>query len=342
MLKLRTRADLQRLVEERLVESLTLEYKAAPALNRTNDGRSELVKDATAMANSAGGQIVYGITERRGVPSGIDEGVDRTVITPEWIGQVLATNTSPRLQYIEITPVPLEEGSSTVAYVLTIPQGTVFAPHQNTMDHKYYRRFEQRAVPMADYEIRDILRRARTPLLQVRYSFPGGEESVGVQRSGPIFHLLPTLENIGPEPSLYSLFDFLIDARLDLHRLPGDLAKKRQRSDLGFTCNSFQQVFMVPETFPLISGTSVTLTPEEFILEIPDGHFAEGSHFAIGYNALSAQGCKVTGFQLLVLHKERLSLTDHKLLYLNEQPMFDTQSISSSISDLEQGAPEEA
>jgi predicted HTH transcriptional regulator len=77
MLDLKTRADLQRLIDENLCESLTLDYKASPALNRNNDGRTELVKDVTAFANSAGGQIIYGIPEVNGVPQPLDDGVDR-------------------------------------------------------------------------------------------------------------------------------------------------------------------------------------------------------------------------------------------------------------------------
>jgi len=64
MLDLKSRADLERLIEEKLPESLMLEYKASPALSRTNNGLKELVKDVTALANSAGGQIIYGIPRK--------------------------------------------------------------------------------------------------------------------------------------------------------------------------------------------------------------------------------------------------------------------------------------
>jgi hypothetical protein len=53
MLKLETRVDLQRLVDEGLEESLVLEYKASPALDRQSKPIDELCKDVSAMANSA-------------------------------------------------------------------------------------------------------------------------------------------------------------------------------------------------------------------------------------------------------------------------------------------------
>jgi predicted HTH transcriptional regulator len=62
MLDLKNKADLQRLVDEGLEESLTLDYKASPSLSRDGKNPEELCKDVSALANSAGGQLIYGIT----------------------------------------------------------------------------------------------------------------------------------------------------------------------------------------------------------------------------------------------------------------------------------------
>ncbi|MGY3239959.1 putative HTH transcriptional regulator [Bradyrhizobium sp. USDA 4448] len=77
MIDLKTKADLQRLVDEALEESLTLDYKASAALSRDGKAPDELCKDVTALANSAGGQIIYGIEEDKLTrkPSRVDEGV---------------------------------------------------------------------------------------------------------------------------------------------------------------------------------------------------------------------------------------------------------------------------
>ena len=57
--------DLKRLVEEGIEESLTLDYKASAALTRESSAVNELCKDVSAFANSAGGQIVYGVEEEK-------------------------------------------------------------------------------------------------------------------------------------------------------------------------------------------------------------------------------------------------------------------------------------
>jgi predicted HTH transcriptional regulator len=74
MIDLKTKADLQRLVEEEFREGLTLDYKASPALSRESKNVDELCKDVSAMANSAGGQLIYGIEEDRKThkPSAVD------------------------------------------------------------------------------------------------------------------------------------------------------------------------------------------------------------------------------------------------------------------------------
>jgi len=64
MLKLEERADLDMLVAQGIQESLALDYKEARSLGKGSPERNELCKDVSAFANSAGGQIVYGIEEK--------------------------------------------------------------------------------------------------------------------------------------------------------------------------------------------------------------------------------------------------------------------------------------
>ena len=73
MLDLKTKADLQQLVDEGLEESLTLDYKDSRALTRDGKGPDEICKDVTALANSAGGQLVYGIDKVTKKPSAVDD-----------------------------------------------------------------------------------------------------------------------------------------------------------------------------------------------------------------------------------------------------------------------------
>lgn len=58
-------AAVQYYIDNEIQESLTLEYKAADALARTDANKREITKDVSAFANSAGGIILYGIREHQ-------------------------------------------------------------------------------------------------------------------------------------------------------------------------------------------------------------------------------------------------------------------------------------
>jgi hypothetical protein len=216
MLKISTKDDLQQLVDDEIPESLTLDYKASPSLAKDSKSRDELCKDVSAFANSAGGQIIYGIEENKEdrKPIKVDEGSDQS---REWIEQVIDSNVQPRLDGLVVTPVPVGNGRH--AYVLTIPQASGRAPHQ-APDKKYYKRQNFQSVPMEDYEIRDALRRATTPELYVELSFASGAAAQvqfahGSAVSKPIT-LHVDVRNRSSQPAHYALVKVGIDTELPL------------------------------------------------------------------------------------------------------------------------------
>ena len=56
-------ARVQQYIDDGIEESLNLDYKAAGALAKTDGKKKEITKDVSAMANSDGGIIIYGVTE---------------------------------------------------------------------------------------------------------------------------------------------------------------------------------------------------------------------------------------------------------------------------------------
>ncbi len=167
-----TQATLRRYIEQGIEESLTLEYKSAEALydGHGNGREKEIAKDVSAMANSAGGTIIYGIREHenrelRHRPAALSP-VDRTLCSKETLEQIISSNISPRISGIKIFPVPLESSPTHVAYVVRIPQSDTV--HQVNRSNRYYKRFNFEAVPMEDYEIRDVLGRTGQPIVESR------------------------------------------------------------------------------------------------------------------------------------------------------------------------------
>jgi len=158
-------------IDNSIEESLVLDYKAADSLGQSDGKKREITKDVSAMANSAGGIIIYGLkeytdSEKKHLAEDIDP-IDRTSFSKEWLDQIV-NNIRPHIDGVVIHPIPLPSGPTHVAYVIEIPQSNT--AHQAT-DHRYYKRFNFLSQPMEDYEIRDIMNRATTADAVVEFSY---------------------------------------------------------------------------------------------------------------------------------------------------------------------------
>jgi len=164
-----TEDDLLSMHSAQTKESLYLEFKGSLALANTDGKKNEISKDVSAFANSAGGDILYGVFQTETPPAsfkGIDGGVNPNTISPEWIEQVINSNIQPRISGIRINSIELKTTyPGYCAYAVHIPASSN-APHQAS-DKRYYKRFNFISIPMEDYEIRDISNRARKPELSV-------------------------------------------------------------------------------------------------------------------------------------------------------------------------------
>lgn len=82
-----TAATIRRLVDNRVPEGRTLEYKSLLP-GGTDENRREFLYDASSFANANGGDIVFGISDERkegkstGVPEAI-AGINATVVSAE-------------------------------------------------------------------------------------------------------------------------------------------------------------------------------------------------------------------------------------------------------------------
>lgn len=158
---------LLRLIGDRIEENAELEYKAAAGLKSDQKGKEEITKDVSAMANAAGGTIIYGISEfqdraQEHLPEKIDP-VDRLQFSKEWLEQVVS-QIKPRIDGLRVVPVQLASANNHVVYVVEVPKGET--AHQ-ALTLRYHRRYNFEVLPMLDHEIRDVMNRRRSPRLVV-------------------------------------------------------------------------------------------------------------------------------------------------------------------------------
>jgi Putative DNA-binding domain len=166
------------LINTGVEENLHLDYKAADALAKSDGKKSEVSKDISSFANSAGGVIIYGIEEfndlaKKHLPEKIGA-VDRQIFTKEWLEQIINTNIFPKISGIKIHPIAIGSSEDNkVVYVVEIPQSNT--AHQ-AKDKRYYKRYNFESVPMEDYEIKDIINRMNKTDIKISFEIDHGKE----------------------------------------------------------------------------------------------------------------------------------------------------------------------
>ncbi|MDR3695675.1 ATP-binding protein [Mucilaginibacter sp.] len=156
------------IIQDRIEESINLEFKGAGALERQDNKVKEISKDISAFANSAGGIIIYGLKEdniNKHLASSI-EPIERKLISKEWLEQIIQSNIQPRIEDIQIYPIEIDGDVEKVVYLINV--GKSSTAHQAN-DHKYYRRYNFISVPMNDYEVRDVFNRPKHPKLLIEF-----------------------------------------------------------------------------------------------------------------------------------------------------------------------------
>jgi hypothetical protein len=166
--------DLDLVVKAGQKENTTIDYKGSAAL-KFNDKqeltgrkgtlgqkhREDLIRDVAAMANAEGGQIIYGIAERKGgYPARVDDGIPQTIVDADTIERIILSNIHPRVEGLFIQAIELKsKRKGEFAYVISIPKAMKNAPHQSD-DKVYYKRHDATKLPMDDNEVRDMIGRS--------------------------------------------------------------------------------------------------------------------------------------------------------------------------------------
>lgn len=145
--------DIEALVTNSVPESRSLDYKRELPGTAKDDAR-EFLADITSLANTNGGDLVFGIEEQQGIPTAIVglAGVDRDkdVLRLE---QLLASSVDPRIAGVGFRWVVGPAGDCVL--VARAP-ASMNAPHRvtHTGHDKFYARHSKGKYPMDTHELR--------------------------------------------------------------------------------------------------------------------------------------------------------------------------------------------
>jgi hypothetical protein len=158
---------IESLILNEVEESIHVEFKSGEALSKSDSMKKEISKDVAAFANSDGGVIFYGINESEHKASSFSF-IDGSVITKEWLEQVISSTIQRNIPDLRIFPVRRNGVLAETVYVVQIPVSTE-APHLSK-DKRYYKRYNFESVPMEEYEIRQLYgRRVKSKLEILSY-----------------------------------------------------------------------------------------------------------------------------------------------------------------------------
>lgn len=155
ILSARTATAVTDLVGQQVRESRSVEFKVAQA-ERTD----EFLADVSALANTIGGEIFYGVREEQGVAVEAP-GIDLTNPDEEIqrLENCLRTGMDPRIPGVAIEWLPLA-GSRGFLHVRV--ERSWLGPHRVMANSRYYRRGDSQKYPMDSSQIREAILQTET------------------------------------------------------------------------------------------------------------------------------------------------------------------------------------
>lgn len=163
-LKSYTVQNVLQLIENKEEESIYLEFKDGRALGTEERKKKEISKDVSAFANSKGGVIIYGLSEKNHTAEKLSL-IDGNVITKEWLEDVINSTIERSIGGIQIFPLRYEQKIEQTIYVVKIPK-SINAPHMNK-EFKFYKRRNFQVSPMKEYEVRQLYQQKQKPSLKI-------------------------------------------------------------------------------------------------------------------------------------------------------------------------------
>jgi hypothetical protein len=173
--------DLENLVTTRQAEVQRLEFKRD--LEIKGDGKKELLRDITAMSNTRGGFIVFGIDEANG--EAIDmPGIETTDIdtTTIQIESIIRDNSEPKLTGFSTRNFKLDTGRFVV--VIYIPQSSN-PPHRATGD-QFFARATNAKYAMSVTQLRQVFTQGVQRLERLRSLISSRLEVLNDIREEPV------------------------------------------------------------------------------------------------------------------------------------------------------------
>lgn len=247
-----TEADILSLIEVRAEESVNMEFKASGSLAKEDKKTIEIGKDVSAFANSGGGIIIYGLSEKDHVADALSF-IDGNLITKEWLENIINGKITRPISDVNIYPIRFDNKFEKSVYVVKIPASSV-APHMNC-NQKYYKRNNFSAEAMLEYEVRNLYSRtthSELEIEEVKIETPYGDTAAQVL-TNLYFNIKFQVRNISDQIEH--------SYKLELHAAKGliDFNRNKTIRDFFIRNDGEYAVFSFPNKSPIFQNELTTI-----------------------------------------------------------------------------------
>lgn len=325
--------DLLNLVKTQTKESISLDFKRSASLQNTDPKKNEISKDVSALANAAGGTLLYGMEEDGFVAKRVDDGVDPKVITKEWLEQVINSRIQRKIEGVRINQIDLKiTHKGNVAYAVYVPPSNR-APHQ-AYDKKFYKRYNFESVPMEEYEIRDVSRRDEVPDLNINFILPSSPFPLHQDGEKPAnIPIYSTISNQAIEPANYAVIVLYIDARLDVANAAGlDLQSELFLSagEKQHKVHLLRMNWSIPGKLPIFNDLEIKLTSDPIVIKVSNELLKKDGTYILGYEVKSPKMTPRQEFRLLEIKDRKATLSEKRFTPNEFVSGYDSLNLSSS------------
>lgn len=160
--------DIRAFISRQIEENLNLDYKDI----KIYSDFGKLSQHIAAFANSAGGLLILGISEKKQqqiaiYPDDITWG--ESTLKKEDLENQLLSKISPKIDGLRIFPVRKTKTDHQVIFLIDVPK-SLNPPHM-AGDNRYYQRLNFQKFPMEHYQVADLFGRRLGPVLRLRYEW---------------------------------------------------------------------------------------------------------------------------------------------------------------------------
>jgi hypothetical protein len=275
-----TANDLLALIADGVSEGRDIDYKRELPRGKDED-KKEFLADVSSFANTAGGDLIFGIEEEKGLPTNII-GVQTADIDLELrrLDSILASGISPRINY-ELRAIPLQSGN---LVLIVRTHRSWFGPHRVVFKghDKFYGRNSAGKYPLDVTELRIAFNLSGTVNERIR-AFRTDRIIALMNNETPIpftdtpkaiLHCIP-LESFAGQPQFYVLP--LYDNPRSLPVIGSTVWDRRLNLDglmsykYGSPCSAYTQLYR-SGVIEAVSGEIVAKTYQEWTV-IPSRSF---------------------------------------------------------------------